>query len=137
MEKRETAGVKRLPFYFCVIRTVKKVAGQRMPKILHVDTDLMGTPCVKAEPDEGISALGVKEFIMGTGRFTVFKVHPAFDGRSFFTSDWSIDDSGNIRSASDNCKILPLNLAGRDHPGKKGSAVGMPGKDEKSGCVPV
>lgn len=56
-----------MPFYFCIIRAVKKVTWQGMTKILHVDTDLMGTPCFEAETDERIAAFGVKAFIMGPG----------------------------------------------------------------------
>mgnify|MGYP000550320685 CR=1 FL=1 len=89
------------------------------------------------DPDEGISIFRGQKLIMGSGRFSVYKIYLPFYGRAILTSDRSIHDAGNIRNTFCNSQVFPVNLAVCHHPGEQRRTVSMFGKNQKTGRIPV
>ena len=45
MGKFQTAAVESLTVHGVIFRVIQKISQQRVPDVLHVNPDLMGTPC--------------------------------------------------------------------------------------------
>ena len=73
-----------------VNRIVKIISGKGMPDILHVNPDLVGTPCFQMKLCQRKLFAQSKPFLVGDCTFSGFKINFPFDGRTFHPGNGSV-----------------------------------------------
>ncbi len=112
MEKGETEGVERLSVYEAVIRVVQKISVERMANIFHMNPDLVGSPCLKGQKDEGtvfFRAVG-QRFIVGAGVFPADRVDTPLYGGTVCAGNGSADRAGLLGFSRYSGQILAADL---------------------------
>ena len=98
MDKAKGIGVQCLPREIQIILpcTVERVTHQRMTKISHMDTNLMGAAGFQAAFDKGMACKTFFYGIMGAGFFAVFQRDCHLFAVCFMAADWCVHQTGRF-----------------------------------------
>ncbi len=107
MREGQLPGVESLAGDMTPVRMIEKISDDRMPQMLHVDSNLMGSSCFKAKREKGKIQVRTKGYgrIVGERRFSLLKIYAAFKHRSLPPCNGGVDDAGAGDTAFHNGQI--------------------------------
>lgn len=94
MSERKVVGVERLTADVFHVRVVEVIPDQGIPKVFHMDTDLMGAACFQTQGNEAVPVFLFYGLIVGDGALPALPVYSTLTDSSLFPGERGCNCAG-------------------------------------------